>query len=74
MSVIDRFMHARREYAAELLRQAQATLRSVEATCSHNPDPQWAEELIRCRKNVEGAAEALAEFDELLKSNGGVHK
>jgi len=69
MNVIDRFMQARREHAAELLRQAEATLRSVEATCSHNSDPEWADELIRCRKNVEAAREALAEFEKLVNSN-----
>ena len=64
-AVIDKFMQARREHAAELLRQTEATLRSVEATCSHNSGAEWAEELIRCRKNVEAAREALAEFDRV---------
>jgi hypothetical protein len=68
--VIDRFMQARREHAAELLRQAQAELRSVEATASHNSDPEWAQELIRCRKNVEAARESLREFEELVRSSG----
>ncbi|HKD49402.1 MAG TPA: hypothetical protein VKB90_01315 [Candidatus Acidoferrum sp.] len=59
-------MQVRRAHAAELLRQAQAALRSVEVTASHNPDPLWAEEVVRCRKSVEAAQEALAEFDRAL--------
>lgn len=64
MNVIDRWTETRRAYAAELLRQAQQTLRSVEMTASHNPDPAWAEEVIRCRKSVEAAREVLKQFDE----------
>ena len=59
-------IEVQRDNAAELLHEAEAALRSVEATCRHNSHPEWAEALITCRKNVEAAREALAEFDRAV--------
>lgn len=62
--VLDRWTRARRSYAEQILRDARAALRSVEATCSHNFAPEWQEELQRCRRNVQAAEESLRQFDE----------
>ncbi|HUI74227.1 MAG TPA: hypothetical protein VLX32_04745 [Candidatus Acidoferrum sp.] len=64
--LIEKWKAERREHAEKILREAQATLRSVRATASHNCAPEWKRELARCERNVGAAEAALAELSEEL--------
>ncbi len=54
----------------QCLEDARAALRQVSATVTHNPTPEWLNELERCKKAVTAAEEVLTQLDA-EKKNGG---